>query len=127
MKLHANGPWENFDGLLHNNGAYVQAYEMALLIDMDGGMLLKAGEKSMVTSHATKVLYAYHSSGMDDYCKDFRVIEFSNYEILTPDDICTIVNYLFNSPGEKGARSVLEPANGTALREQITRLQQIGF
>lgn len=127
MNLHKNGPWTNLDGLLHNEAAdaYVQAYESAIGFADD--CVLKAGEVDIVRQY----MQLYHDKikalGLPkDYLPEITIIEFSNFQILSPDDICTLLNYFLNHIPYDRILEILSMPEDT-LREKITSLQKCGF
>lgn len=125
---HESGLWKNEQGLLYNDyQQYIQAYECAVLIDMDCGTLLKAGTADFIKTDLQRRIQAYRNIGMASMTKTYRVYEFSNFTNLSPDDICTILNYLYNHPSEEQVRELLEPTNLSVAKDRIQQLQQIGF
>ena len=95
MNLHANGPWTNTNGLLYNKtaDAYTQAYESA--VGIADGCVLKAGNTEMV-NHYMKFYGERIRQIIPEDPPEITIIEFSNFQILSPDDICTLLNYFLN-------------------------------
>lgn len=127
MNLHKNGPWTNLDGLLYNEaaGAYVQAYESAVGFADD--CVLKAGGADMVRHYMQLHHNKMKALGLPkNYLPEITIIEFSNFQILSPDDICTLLNYFLNHIPYDRILEILSMPEDT-LREKIASLQKCGF
>ena len=94
-----------------------------MAIGYEGDTLLKCGERNMVVEYMKQVHQAMKDAGLET--KVF-VIAFKKSKSLSPDDICTIVNYAGNTvPGSK-IMSLLYTGRD-ARREKIAKLQDFGF
>lgn len=131
MTLHQNGPWTNENGLLCSKyGGYTQAYEAAVLIDTDCYTVLKIGNEDFVKAQLQRHVAGYHDlkdhTGMD-IMPNYTIIAFSAFESFSPDDICTILNYLMNCPSEEQIKELLFNNNINQVKSRISVLQRIGF
>ena len=123
--LHENGPWDNIDGLLHNTVAdtYCQAYEAAVGIAYE--IVYKVGEKKMVTE-SMRIYQERMEILIPGNVPDITIVLFSDFEQISPDDVCTLLNFFLNCiPYEKIQELLALPE--PALREKIQSLQACGF
>lgn len=99
MVLHENGPWSVKDGMLVHVSVNTAVSPCDMALGYEGDTLLKCGERSMVVEYMQRVNQAMTDAGLKT--KVF-VIAFKKSKSLSPDDICTIVNYAGNTvPGSK--------------------------
>lgn len=123
MALHENGPWSVKDGMLVHMSVNTSVSPCDMAIGYEGDTLLKCGERNMVVEYMKQVHQAMKDAGLET--KVF-VIAFKKSKSLSPDDICTIVNYAGNTvPGSK-IMSLLYTGRD-ARREKIAKLQDFGF
>lgn len=123
MALHENGPWSVKDGMLVHMSVNTSVSPCDMALGYEGDTLLKCGERSMVVEYMKQVNQAMENAGLKT--KVF-VIAFKKSKSLSPDDICTIVNYAGNTvPGSK-IMSLLYTGRD-ARREKIAKLQDFGF
>ena len=123
MALHENGPWSVKDGMLVHMSVNTSVSPCDMALGYEGDTLLKCGERSMVVEYMKQVNQAMENAGLKT--KVF-VIAFKKSKSLSPDDICTIVNYAGNTvPGSK-IMSLLYTCRD-ARREKIAKLQDFGF
>ena len=123
MALHENGPWSVRNGMLVHTSVRTSVSPCDMALGYEGDTLLKCGERSMVVEYMKQVHQAMKDAGLET--KVF-VIAFKKSKSLSPDDICTIVNYAGNTvPGSK-IMSLLYTGRD-ARREKIAKLQDFGF
>ena len=123
MALHENGPWSVKDGMLVHVSVNTSVSPCNMALGYEGDTLLKCGERNMVVEYMKQVNQAMENAGLKT--KVF-VIAFKKSKSLSPDDICTIVNYAGNTvPGSK-IMSLLYTGRD-ARREKIAKLQDFGF
>ena len=123
MTLHENGPWSVRNGMLVHVSVNTSVSPCDMALGYEGDTLLKCGERSMVVEYMKQVHQAMKDAGLET--KVF-VIAFKKSKSLSPDDICTIVNYAGNTvPGSK-IMSLLYTGRD-ARREKIAKLQDFGF
>lgn len=134
LALHENGPWKNENGLLcHTSGACTQAHDAAVMYDNDPDCttLLKAGDKDMVNRCFATYAAALSEKAdrfpvMKEMLDQLTVIEFSESN-LNPDQVCTILNFMNNSPSKISADRILcNPSNEDRIRF-LNKLQDMGF
>lgn len=125
MTLHENGPWVNLNGLLYNKtaNAYAQAYETA--VGIADGCVLKAGRAERVTDYM-KIYEERMRQILSNDPPEITIIEFNNFQMLSPDDICTLLNYFLNSIPYERIKEILSMSESN-LREKIQELQNCGF
>lgn len=123
MALHENGPWSVKDGMLVHMSVNTSVSPCDMALGYEGDTLLKCGERDMVVKYMKQVNQAMKDAGLET--KVF-VVAFKKSKSLSPDDICTIVNYAGNTvPGSK-IMSLLYTGRD-ARREKIAKLQDFGF
>lgn len=123
MALHENGPWSVRNGMLVHTSVRTSVSPCDMALGYEGDTLLKCGERNMVVEYMKQVHQAMKDAGLET--KVF-VIVFKKSKSLSPDDICTIVNYAGNTvPGSK-IMSLLYTGRD-ARREKIAELQNFGF
>lgn len=123
--LHQNGPWSTENGLLVHkaSGVCVQPYDMA--VGFGDGVVHKCGNAEVVNSYMD-TFYKRISSIMPFDPPEIIIIYFNNFEHLSPDDICTLSNYLLNCIPIEQVKTLLE-LTPEELTEKIQKLQSFGF
>ena len=123
MALHENGPWSVRNGMLVHTSVRTSVSPCDMALGYEGDTLLKCGERSMVVEYMKQVHRAMKDAGLKT--KVF-VIAFKKSKSLSPDDICTIVNYAGNTvPGSRIMDLLYTGRN--VRREKIAKLQDFGF
>ena len=92
---------------------------------MTDGCVLKAGNTEMV-NHYMKFYGERIRQIIPEDPPEITIIEFSNFQILSPDDICTLLNYFLNHIPYDRILEILSMPEDT-LREKIASLQKCGF
>ena len=126
--MHENGPWKNEDGLLINQytDGCVNAYDMAVLVDLDTGSVLKHGDETMCTKYMATYTTRISKLFPEDI-PNLVLVKFNDYRNLTPDEVCTFVNYLNNSIGPEKMEQMLHPESLEALKTKLQSLNSVGF
>ena len=123
MALHENGPWSVRNGMLVHMSVNTSVSPCDMALGYEGDTLLKCGERDMVVKYMKQVHQAMKDAGLKT--KVF-VIAFRKSKSLSPDDICTIVNYAGNTvPGSRIMDLLYTGRN--VRREKIAKLQDVGF
>ena len=126
MTLHEIGPYTVLDGsLIHENHII---NEPAILIDAEPDMktLLKVGNKDFVTNYYNTMVAKYTARGWTNITETLTLIILDNTQMLSTDDICTVINAALNCTGHPIIDAMI--ANDiTKLRDEITRLQKVGY
>lgn len=125
---HENGPWRNDDGLLVNmyGGASVNAYDLAAVVDLDCGVVIKNGEEKMCTDYM--MIYTTRISQLfPEDVQNIAIIRFNEHRNLSPDEVCTFINYLNNHIGPEKMKKMLREESIEALKIELERLAKVGF
>lgn len=101
----------------------------AIVLDLEVGSVLKMGDEltSDIKDWYDTAVNTYISNGMIDIVDSLQLITFDRYDgILDIDDICTLINYMRNTPGSEKMKALLS-MNADDLKQEVERLQSIGF
>lgn len=125
---HENGPWTNQDGLLINQytGVGVNAYEIAVVLDLDTGVVLKHGEESMCTEYLM-IQRARMALLFPEDAQSIILVKFNEHQNLTPDEICTCINYMNNSIGPEKMKQLLQTESLDELKTKLQKFGELGF
>lgn len=81
-----------FGSIYSNEGIIIE--NMAVIFSMESG-LHKYGELKQLEKIYSDENLKLRKSGLEDYANSFILIKFDKYEnLLTTEEICTIVNYM---------------------------------
>lgn len=126
MILHEIGPYTVSDGSLIYEDYIIN--EPTILIDVDSDMktLLKVGNKDFVTNYYNTMVAKYTARGWTNMTETLTLIILDNTQMLSTDDICTVINAALNCTGHPILDAMV--ANDvTKLHDEIIRLQEIGY
>lgn len=104
-------------------------YPVAVLVDLEFGTLLKVGEADWVNNYRNTMIEAYKKAGHAEMGNALTVVEFKHPLVdgkLDADEICTMINYLGNSIGEKSMKELLT-MDIDNLKNKLKTLQEFGF
>lgn len=119
--MHECGAWVNNEGDLINkySGSRVSYYDMALVYDGDGDVL-KCGDREMVDRYTVALIKGLGS------ITGFTILYFDRFDSFSPDEVCTLVNYMLNHIGVEGINNILSMSE-PALKERLRKLAKMGF
>lgn len=129
---------ENGSILSRNNPSFMLDNEVAILVDVSAGALLKIGKRAMVEDDTYRLSSTFVDSGLEMItfnikCEDPGLVlvpdnyfpELSYGTSFNIDEICTVVNWFSNCIGEQ-MRDFLELYLEDA-KNKIRKLQTLGF
>lgn len=104
-----------------STGEYIR--NMAFIIDTETGTVLANGEADTI-----KARWAVTCGAMKQIINPdvFKLIELDNAN-LTPDEICTYVNYIRNSLPADKANEMLGLLGTPELKNKLAHLTELGF
>lgn len=119
--MHECGTWINNEGDLVNkySDSRVSYYDMALVYD-DEGVVLKCGDREMVDRYTAALIKGLGS------LMGFTTLYFDRFDSFSPDEVCTMVNYMLNHIGIEGINNVLSMSE-PALKAKLHKLAEMGF
>jgi hypothetical protein len=136
FKPHEHGLITVYNGSIMSKNPMKIYDEIAIIIDVEIGCLLKLGDPSQVKEYYNTIISRYKTIN-PDYGKSLIYIEFNakigNTEIdhyfkseLSKDEICTLINYFQNSIGTERMNQILA-MNANSLHLELKKLADIGF
>lgn len=98
---------------------------IAMIADLESGVLLKVGQVDVLVNYLSVMRESYNKIGLPMIANNIILVVYDETSDLSPDDICTIINWFSNSIGDK-MKEFLELDYKETLKE-IKRLQELGF
>lgn len=127
--MHERGFLKVYEGMLLNEEYGVYMNEPCLIIDRETGSLLKMGDEltSNIKKYYDTMISQYFELGIGVDKSDIVFIKLDRYNgVLDIDEICTLINYMYNSIGKERMNALLE-MDDSSLKVKIKELQDIGF
>ena len=102
----------------------VEISHPAIILDAVEGIVLKVGD--IVQSSYLTDYYKTLCTSQPTFAKDFKLVTFNADDILSMDDICSLINYMRNSIGAEECKLILLMSK-QSLKDKITKIQEYGF
>lgn len=126
---HNNGMFYVKNNEIYNsyNNVSISKEDISVLIDIDTNTLIKIGDSNFITNYRDTMVQAYIKAGFPIYAESFINITFNTKcSELNIDEICTIINWLYNSIRKTEMNRFLHlPIS--EMKKEIQRLQKFGF